>query len=128
MKYRVGSTIKVKKVETVRPKIIESHNDVHVGLERVRGIIQRTVQIEVKNTGSKRVFTASIILSLNSISSFIFAFILSKRIIQFLTTIQNNATSQINQGNESGCQNKTSHMKTQINESGIVASTRIDCL
>ena len=128
IKYRVGSTIRVKNVETVRPKIIESPRDVHVGFESVNGIIQSTVHIEVKNTGSRRVLTASIILSLNSIHSFILAFILSKRIIQFRTTIQKSATSQISPGNESGCQNNTSHTKTQIRDRGIVASTSIDCL
>ncbi|MFA6089554.1 MAG: hypothetical protein WC755_06845 [Candidatus Woesearchaeota archaeon] len=92
----------VKNVETVRPNIIDKPREVQVGLDRVSGIIHNTVHIEVRNTGSKRVFTASIILSLNSIFSFILAFILSNKIIQLRTTIQNNATSHIRPGKDNG--------------------------
>ena len=128
MKYNVGRTISVKNVDTVSQNIIDNQRDVQVGFETVNGIIQSTVQMEVRNTGSKRVLTASMMLSLNSIHSFIFAFILSKRIIQFLTTIQNNATNQISPGNERGCPNMTSQTNTQINDNGIVDNTSTDCL
>ncbi len=127
-KYRVGKTISVKNVDTVSQKIIDNQRDVQVGLDRVNGIIHNTVHIEVKNTGSNLVLTASIILSLKGISSFILAFILSKSIIQFLTTIQNNATSHISHGNESGCQKITNQINTHIRERGIVERTKTDCL
>lgn len=85
--------------------MIDNHSDVHVGLLKVSGIIHKTVQILVKKTGSSLVFHASTILSTKSIHSQIFWFILSKRIIQFLITIQNKATRPINHGKERGCQN-----------------------
>lgn len=118
----------VKKVETVNQKMIDNPSEVQVGFDTVRGIIPRTVQIEVRNTGSSLVRTASMMLSLNSIHSFIFALILSKRMIPFRTTIQKRATNQMSPGKESGCQKITSHAKTQMSERGIVMSTSTDCL
>ena len=102
IKYKAGKTRRVNAVEAIKPKIIERPREVHIGFDKVRGIIPKTVQKDVRNTGSNLVLTASIILSLNSIPSFILTFISSKRIIQFLTTIQNKATSQTNHGKESG--------------------------
>ena len=118
----------VNMVDTVSPKMIESPSDVQIGFESVNGIIPRTVQIDVRNTGSRRVLTASMILSLNSIPSLILALILSNRIIPFRTTIPKSATRPMSPGNESGCPKRTSPINTPISESGMVVSTSTDCL
>jgi hypothetical protein len=54
-------------------------------------------------------------------------FILSNKIIPFLTTIQKSATIPIIQGKESGCQNSVSPKNTHIRESGIVTITKSAC-
>ena len=125
---KVGKTKSVKIVETDNQNIIDNHNEVQVGLDKVSGTIPKTVHIDVNNTGSNLDIQASAIASLNSIFSLKFKFILSKRIIQFLTTIQNNATNQINPGKLKGCPNNVNPKNTQISDNGIVTITKTDCL
>jgi len=92
----------VNTVETESPKMMESPREVQVGFESVSGIIPRTVQTEVRTTGSRRDFQPSMMDSRNGIPSRRFRLILSKRMIPFRTTIPKSATSPISPGNESG--------------------------
>jgi hypothetical protein len=114
----------VKIVLTANPHIIDKPNGIQSGFERVSGIIHKIVQIEVKTTGSSLDIQASTIASLNGIFSSKFWFILSNKIIPFLTTIQNKATIPIIHGKERGCPKSVNQKNTQIRERGIVIVTK----
>lgn len=95
---------------------------------RARGILPRIVTKDVRKTGSNRERPASRIASGIESPVFLLRLILSIRTMELLTTIPKRATRPINEGNERVERVRVSHKKTPINESGIGASTRIDCL
>lgn len=84
----------------VNQQIIASQSALRSGVDMVNGTIHSAVQTDVKNTGSNLEIQASIMASLKGVFSFKLWFIWSNNIIQFLTTIQNNATIQIIQGKD----------------------------
>ncbi|EKE21883.1 MAG: hypothetical protein ACD_7C00097G0001 [uncultured bacterium] len=100
----------------------------HISLDRVIGIIPKIVQIEVTKIASSLDFPASITDSVNGIWLLIFKFILSIRIMAFLTTIPKRAKIPINPGKLRLMPKIASPKNVPIKASGKVTRTINDFL
>jgi hypothetical protein len=100
----------------------------HVPGTIARGIFQRIVTKDVKNIGSNRERPASMIASEINIQVLRLRLILSIKTMELFTTIPNNATSPIREGNDNVEPVNVSPKKTPMSESGIGTKTRMDCL
>ncbi len=114
---------KVKKEESESPKMTAPPKDVQVSLESVIGKIPKIVQIEVMKMASILDLPASITESMKWIPLFMFKFILSTKIIAFLTTIPNSAKIPTSPGKLKATLNIPMPTKTPIRAKGIVTKT-----
>ena len=113
----------VKKDEIESPKITADPSAVQVALESVIGIMPAMVTMEVIKIASSLDFPASIIDSLNGMPVLILRFILSIKIMAFLTTIPKRAKMPINPGKLNVTPKRAIPMKTPISANGSVTST-----
>lgn len=118
--YKVGTIKRVKKDDSISPKITAPPKDCHISLERVIGIRPQIVQIEVMNIASSLDLPASIIDSSKGMPLFLLIFILSTKIIAFLTTIPNRASIPIRPGKLNGTLKIAIPIKVPIKAKGIV--------
>jgi len=118
--YKVGTMKRVKKEDSISPKITAPPNDCHISLERVIGIRPQIVQIEVIKMASNLDLPASTIDSSKGIPLLILIFILSTKIIAFLTTIPNKASIPIRPGKLNDTLKMAIPIKVPIKANGIV--------